>query len=282
MSVYAAPIGSFEVSAPVVIVGAGAAGLCAALSAHESGVDVVVVERIHCREGRRLIPAAGTRFQRLAGVSDSAAQFAADIRRKAHDEPDDTIIDTIARESGTTEWLASRYSFPFSLVSDFDYPGHSVRRMHGLPSRSGVELIDRLRAAVDQEAIPIVVNARVAGLFSDTECVIRGVEVIWPDGKQDGIGCKALILACNGYGGAADLVARYIPEMRGAHYFGHLGNCGDAVLWGQELGAKLLHMSGYQGHGSVAHPHGILITWAVIMEGGFQVNVLGQRFSDES
>src|SRR5215467_5627121 len=41
-------------------------------------------------------------------------------------------------------------------------------------------------------------------------------------------------------------------------------------------------MSGYQGHGSVAHPHGILISWAAIMEGGFQVNRNGERFSDES
>jgi fumarate reductase flavoprotein subunit len=41
-------------------------------------------------------------------------------------------------------------------------------------------------------------------------------------------------------------------------------------------------MSGYQGHGSVAHPHGILITWATIMEGGFQVNSSGRRFSNES
>jgi fumarate reductase flavoprotein subunit len=41
-------------------------------------------------------------------------------------------------------------------------------------------------------------------------------------------------------------------------------------------------MTGYQGHGSVAHPHGILISWAVIMEGGFQVNRNGERFCDES
>jgi fumarate reductase flavoprotein subunit len=54
-----------------------------------------------------------------------------------------------------------------------------------------------------------------------------------------------LTLACNGYGGAPDLVARYIPEMRHATYFGHPGNRGDAVLWGGELGAKLDHMSGY-------------------------------------
>jgi fumarate reductase flavoprotein subunit len=101
-------------------------------------------------------------------------------------------------------------------------------------------------------------------------------------GAGDSLGCEALILACSGYGGAADLVARDIPEMRGASYFGRPGNRGDAVLWGEALGAELLHMSGYQGHGSVAHPHGVLITWAVIMEGGFQVEASGQRFSDES
>ena len=70
--------------------------------------------------------------------------------------------------------------------------------------------------------------------------------------------------------------------MRHASYFGHPGNRGDAVLWGGELGAKLEHMSGYLGHGSVAHPHGILISWAVIMQGGFQVNRNGERFSDEN
>lgn len=48
------------------------------------------------------------------------------------------------------------------------------------------------------------------------------------------------------------------------------------------LGAKLAHLSGYQGHGSVAHPHGALITWATIMEGGFQVDSTGERFCDES
>src|SRR5581483_4919081 len=175
-----------------------------------------------------------------------------------------------------------RYGFPFSLVHDFDYPGHSVRRMHGLPSRSGIELVDRLRRAAEQAAITIVCDATVSALFSDADGAVRGIELTRPDGAHDAVGCEALVLACNGYGGAPDLVAKYIPEMAGAHYFGHPGNRGDAVLWGQALGARLLNMSAYQGHGSVAHPHAILTSWAVIMEGGFQVNVFGRRFSDES
>ena len=155
-----------------------------------------------------LIPAAATRFQRALGIVDSAEQFAADIRRKAHDEGNSPIAELVARESGpTVEWLADRYGLPFSLVHDFNYPGHSARRMHGLPSRSGAELIDRLNGAAEQAAITIVAEATVSALFADVEGVIRGFEVTRPDGSCDRIGCEALILACNGYGGAPDLVA---------------------------------------------------------------------------
>ncbi len=119
-------------------------------------------------------------------------------------------------------------------------------------------------------------------MFADDERRIHGVEIARPDGSREAIGCGALVLACNGYGGNPDLVAEHIPAMKGALYFGHPGNRGDAVIWGRELGAELASLSGYQGHGSVAHPHGILITWATIMEGGFQVDASGERFSDES
>jgi fumarate reductase flavoprotein subunit len=278
----------FEANAAVVVVGAGAAGFCAALAAHEAGVEAIVLERDSVPHGSTalsagLIPAAGTRFQTAMRISDDPTLFAADLKHKAHDKADPALVDLVAQQAGPTiEWLADRYGFSFSVVHDFDYPGHSARRMHGLPSRSGLELIDRLRQAADERGIPLVVNATVSTLYADEGLTVRGVEITRPDGTRDSLGCDSLILACNGYGGAPDLVAQHIPEMRHALYFGHPGNRGDAVLWGGELGAKLEHMSGYQGHGSVAHPHGILITWAVVMEGGFQVNTRGERFSDES
>ena len=288
MTIKPVPSQGFETTVPVLVVGGGAAGLCAALAAHEAGMEVAILERDPLPRGSTalsagLIPAAATRFQKSHGIVDTPALFAGDIRKKAHGEADDGIVDLVAAQSGpTVEWLADRYGLPFSVVHDFDYPGHASRRMHGLPSRSGGELIDRLRQAVEQAGLPLMTDATVTALFGDTERRIHGIETTRPDGTQDLIGCDALILACNGYGGNPALVAQHIPEMQGAIYFGHPGNRGDAVLWGEALGAKLVHMSGYQGHGSVAHPHGILITWATIMEGGFQVNLSGRRFSNES
>ena len=253
MSIKTPPKNGFEVSAPVVVVGAGAAGFCAALAVHEAGVEVVVLERDSIPRGSTalsagLIPAAGTRFQATRGITDNPALFAADLKRKAHDRADPVVVDLAARQAGpTVEWLADRYGLPFSIVHDFDYPGHAARRMHGLPSRSGLELIDRLRQAADAHGIPLVVNAKVSALYVDAGRAVRGVEITRPDGTRDSLGCDALILACNGYGGAPDLVARHIPEMRHASYFGHPGQSWGCCLVGRAARRKARTYVGISG-----------------------------------
>jgi fumarate reductase flavoprotein subunit len=168
------------------------------------------------------------------------------------------------------------------VIDNFNYPGHSSLRMHGLPSRTGRELIDRLRTTAELNDIVILGRSVAERLLADAEGRVTGVEIARPDGAREWIGCDALILACSGFGGNPDLVRRHIPEMASAIYFGHPGNRGHAVVWGSELGAELTHLGAYQGHGSVATPHNILISWAVVMQGGIQVNREGRRFSDET
>lgn len=278
----------FDLTVPVAIVGGGAAGLCAALAAREAGIDPVVFERDALPQGSTalsagLIPAAGTAAQRAAGIVDSVEAFARDIQAKAHGAADPVVLKVVTEGAGLAiDWLTERHGLAFTVVADFSYPGHSARRMHGLASRAGGELIDRLRAAAELAGIDIVTGARVDALVATPEGRVRGLVATRPDGSQERIGCAALILACNGYGGNKDLVAEHIPALKDALYFGHPGNQGDAVIWGQELGAALRHMSGHQGHGSVAHPHGILVSWAVVMEGGCQINAAGERFWNEA
>ncbi|MFN3672357.1 MAG: FAD-dependent oxidoreductase [Bosea sp. (in: a-proteobacteria)] len=278
----------FPLQVPVVIIGAGAAGLVAALAAREAGAEVLVLERDALPRGSTalsagLVPAAGTRWQRQADIADTAALFAGDILSKAKGEPDRAIVELVTEQAAPTlEWLADRHGLPFSVIADFSYPGHSARRMHGLPSRSGEELIDGLRQAAEAAGVEILCEAQVTRLFADAEGRVLGLAFSRPDGSAEEVGCDRLVLACNGYGGNKALVARHIPSLKDALYFGHPGNQGEAVLWGEALGAATGHLGGHQGHGSVAHPAGILITWATITEGGVQVNALGRRFCDES
>lgn len=288
MSVQATPTEGFDLSTETLIVGAGAAGLIAALSAQAADQEVLVLEADPVPTGSTalsagLIPAPGTKAQKAAGIDDSPALFAADIMRKAKGENDPELVAAMTEGSAEAlDWLSETYGLPFTVVDDFTYPGHSRRRMHALPSRAGRDLIDALRATAETEAIPIVTERRVVVLFAEPDGRICGVEALRPDGGRERIGCARLILACNGYGGNREMLRRHMPAISEAIYFGHDGNQGDAVIWGTALGASMKHLGAFQGHGNVAHPHGILISWAVIMEGGFQVNLEGRRFWNEA
>ncbi len=281
------PAAGFDISVETLIIGAGACGMVAALAAQEAGQEVLVVEADATPSGSTalsagLIPAAGTQFQSQAHIADSADAFAADIQAKAKGENDAALVDALAQGSGPAiTWLAERFGLPFSLVTDFDYPGHSARRMHGLPSRSGRELVDSLRATCEAQGIDIICERRAEVLFC-TGTEIKGVQVNRPDGTSELIGCDKLVLACNGFGGNRALVTKHMPQIDKGVWFGHDGNRGEALLWAEKLGAATRHLGAYQGHGNVAHPHGILITWATITEGGVQVNRDGTRFWNEA
>lgn len=277
----------FAVTTPVLVVGAGACGLTAALTVRQAGMDVLVLERDASPSGSTalssgMIPAAGTLRQKQAGVADTPEQMAKDIQKKAKNRADPEITAAVTEGSGAAvDWLDGLPEVDLPLVTGFLYPGHSVERMHAPPNRTGEALMGMLLSAAGRMGVDIVTEAHVTALFADEDGTVRGVRVTRPDGAAEDIGCDALILACNGYGGNKDMVAEHIPEMALADYFGHVGNQGDAVRWGVELGGEAKHMTAYQGHGSVAQPHGILITWALMMEGGIQVNALGERFSNE-
>jgi len=272
---------------PVVVIGGGACGLCAALAAKDAGADVLVLERDPTPRGTTamstgLIPAAGTPEQAAAGIADSPDRLAADILAKAKGKTDATIVRRLANESAeTVAWLKARHAVPLSLVTGFLYPGHSAMRMMGTPNRTGEELMAALNAAVAAAGVDVLTEAAARDLIVEGDRV-TGVVLERPDGATETVGCDALILACSGFGGNAALVAEYIPEIEGAVFHGHPGNKGDALAWGRAMGAGVADLDAYQGHGGLAYGHGIPILWPLIVEGGFQVNRAGERFSNEA
>ena len=277
-----------QIAVSALIIGGGACGLTCALRLADAGVDSLVIERDRQPLGSTslssgFIPAAGTRLQKKLGIADSPEALTRDIQAKAHGAAGAELTHAYTNAIGEAlDWLELAHGFQWEVLTNFLYPGHSVHRMHTLPQRQGIALIQALDIAVNRAGGTVLSDALAFELVVDTDRRVMGVRVKRPDGAIESIACKALLLACNGYGGSAKMRERFIPDMSHASFAGHLGNDGSAVEWGEALGARLADMSAYQGHGSWAVPHGSLVTWALMVQGGIQVNERGERFHDES
>jgi fumarate reductase flavoprotein subunit len=272
----------------LVVAGAGG-GLVGALRAASLGLAVLVVERNkHFAAGNNtamstaMLPGAGSRWQQKAGVQDSAENFVADIMAKTHGEANGVLAEALAGVSARlVEWLADELRLPLSLVTDFPYPGHSAFRCHTVPGRAGRTLLAGLvTGARRSELIDLMVPARLIDVVPAKDGVAEAV--VETPGGEERIPTRAVLLATNGFGADAALVAQNIPEIARAVYHGSEGSTGDALRIGARLGAATEFLDAYQGHAALAMPAATLAGWATVMHGAFLVNRDGRRFGDET
>lgn len=275
----------FRESWPVVVVGAGGCGLVAALAASRGGGRVLVLEKGKETGGNTalstgLIPAAGTRFQRAAGIlDDTPGLMAGDIFRKNGHRSDPALTVRLCELSaGLVEWLVDDIGCELVCHTDFLYPGQSRFRMHGPPQGYGAELVRQLTNAVRSDpSIELRLETPVGGLVLDGDRV-AGVKT-----GEHAIEAGAVILALDGFGSNPEMVREHLgTEVADAPYFGSPNNTGDGIRWGIAAGAATEHLDAYQGHGSVAVPDGPLVTWGLVVGGAILVNRHGRRFGDES
>lgn len=273
---------------PVAIIGGGACGLTAALMLSDQGIDCVVLERDASPSGSTalssgFIPAPCTRVQRSRGVDDSAEQFARDIQAKAKGTAAPHLALAYSQAIGPAiDALQAQHGIEFQLLDGFLYPGHTALRMHAVPEKTGAGLMTRLQRAADAAGVCVLTQALVHLLWVSESGCVTGVSYQRPDGAVEHLRCDAALLACNGFGGNAAIVRELLPDMANAMFAGHTGNDGSAIIWARALGARLADLGGYQGHGSWVVPQAMLMTWAVMAEGGMQLNAKGQRFHDET
>ena len=271
--------------ADVIVVGAGAAGLAAAIEAAEAGAEVVLLEKLPAVGGSTLVSGgivygAETPGQERLGVEDSAEDLAQYWIERAEGDVDEALIRFVAERAGETiAWLES-------MGVEFQDPvpaGTSpVPRGHTTKEGRGAGLIRPLEAKAKELGVEILTETTATKLLTDDNAVV-GVEAETKDGKTVQFRGKAVVLATGGYDRDEDLRVEYAPVAEGHISYTSRGNTGDGLRMAREVGAEIISKNGVIGFRGVAEniPYTDPVGGLIFVP-GLYVDSAGQRFVNEA
>lgn len=282
-AVAASELEDVQMDADVVVVGAGAAGLSAALKTAQNGHSVILLEKMGVIGGASAMAGSGTmatgsKWQKEDGYEDSAEKLVEDMMANGHQKNDRATVELFANTIGEAfDWLVGEDG----AAVPYQRSGKPSRSYSGEGRGAGVckNLAERLEAAggtllTNTPATELVVeNGAVVGVKAEGE------------GKAYTIRAKAVILASGGYGANDALVP---DEYKKFVYAGHAGATGDAIKMVEGLDADLINMDLVNtqpnsmilpsGLGQYCNP-GVAGAYKA---GAYMVNQNGERFFNES
>ena len=300
----------------VVVVGAGNAALCAALSARENGARVLVLEKapVEERGGNSLFTAGGFRFVHdgiedvrrdvLTDLSDAEVEqivlpklpeplYHEDLERVTEGQTDPMLADIlIGRSRETMVWMRSngvrfipmfgRQSYKVDGKHHF-YGGVNIEAVGG-----GWGLVDSLIKRCERVGIEIRYATALRTLLQDDQGTVTGVRVKGPGGFSE-IGASAVVLACGGFEANPRMRAAYLgPGWESCRVRGTRHNTGDGIQAALDIGAQAY--GGWSSCHAVqwdlsAPPFGDRVVLDNFQKHsypiGIVVNLEGKRFVDE-
>ena len=273
-----------ELSTDIVIVGAGGAGMTAAINAAQAGKDVILLEKMPYAGGNTTkatggMNAAETHYQAEQGIEDSVEQFVEDTMEGGHNINDRALVETMAENSAEgIDWLDS-IGAPLPKVSFSG--GATNARIHAPEDGSGVGayLVTALLKKVNDLDINVMYNTTATELIS-SDGTVTGVKAESNDTNYT-INAKAVILATGGFGNNEDMIVKYRKDLKGTVTTNAPGITGDGIVMAEDVGADLVDIEQIQLHPTVEQKTSMLITESVRGDGAILVNQDGKRFTDE-
>lgn len=276
-----------DIEVDVVVAGAGAAGVMAALRASENPDVVVAVLEKSLTEGCNAgvssgsLAAGGTRFQAAAGIDDSPQRHADDILAASGDERHRELVEALcAVAPDYVHWIADDLGYPMDVGTDMARKGMSVPRLHADPARrGGGPLMSHLRRALtDRPNVALLDEAPVTDLRVESGSVVGvtarqgATEVV--------VSARTTVLATDGFAANRTLMREFCAELGEPFHGGVSTATGDSVAWLRSLGADFRNMGACLRHGQVTL-RGTRINPALPWLGAVLVNTRGDRFVDE-
>ena len=270
------------VDTDIVVVGAGGAGLTAALSALQNGADVVLLEKQAIAGGATAMAGGGTvvtgsQILEEDGVEDTPEQLKADLLANGHNYNDEGTVDIYVNSIGAAiDWLVDPEG------GNVEYSRPATSRTISVVGR-GAAAVSTLMDGVESAGGQVYLATPATELIIDNGTV-TGVKAESDDTVYT-INAKAVILATGGFGANDELVPE---EYQQYVYAGAAGATGDALAMVESLDADLINMEFVNVQpNSIVLPSGLGqycnpgVSGAYSTSGAFLVNENGERFANE-
>jgi len=263
--------------ANVLVIGTGAAGLRAAIAAHQAGSEVVVVGKRR-RDDAHTVLAAGGINAALGTVDpqDSWQQHFADTLREGYFLADPRVVELMATEAPAAVLELADWGAPFARTPDgrLDqrfFGAHRWRRTCYAGDWTGRAILRTLTAKVAELGMTVVDDQYVSQLLVSDGACFGALAFDLETGARTVFLADAVVLATGGH----TRIWRRSSSRRDE-------NTGDGMYLALLAGCRLQDMEQVQFHptGMVAPEEaaGILVTEAVRGEGGVLKNAFGERF----
>ena len=236
-----------EMETDVVVVGAGAAGLSAALEAQYAGADVLLLEKMPMIGGSTMmsggyILAAESPVQQEGNVAGTWQDLADYLYETSEEQADKAMLDDMAQKSGENiAWMAEQgVDFDNEITKlhsshEFAWGHAPAGKAH--TSNGGADLTQPMADTFEAEGGEILLTTQATELITEGDKVI-GVKAENQQGDQITVTAKNVILASGGFSGNEDMMAEYHPYLKQVAYTGNTGNTGDGLRMAMDVGAK--------------------------------------------
>ncbi|GAC42079.1 flavocytochrome c [Paenibacillus popilliae] len=279
------PIDELKDSYDIIIVGAGGAGMSAALEAKEKGMNPVIFEKMPIAGGNTMKSSSGmnasqTKFQQEQGIEDSNDSFYEETLQGGHDTNDKEMLRFFVDNSASAiDWLDS-IGIPLNNITITG--GMSEKRTHRPEDGSAVGqyLVNGLLKNIQEKEIPLFVNAGVTEI-TEQNGKVNGVKVLFDGQDEKNIAADAVVVTAGGYGSNMDMIAEVRSDLKGLVTTNQEGSTGDGITMIEKLGGVTVDMDQIQVHPTVQQDKSYLIGEVVRGEGAILVSSEGKRFTNE-
>lgn len=238
----AAPGQTIEKTVDVVVLGAGGAGVAAAIEAVDAGASVALLEKMPQIGGttatsQGMIGAYESKFTKERDVHYTFEEMYGNLMSNASYrlDPELTAV-TIEKSGETIDWMADRLGMNFYDV----IVGYGPLQMMHLVEGAGGAMKTAMEAALSGSSVDLMLETRATEILMNEDGSVRGVKATCGADTVI-VYAKAVVVATGGYANNPELTARLDPEKAGTWGIGFPGATGDGIIMASNVGAALTH-----------------------------------------